>query len=97
MTRETRTLIEITDMWAVEFTCPHCGTRYSVAFDKSDRQLLTHCPNCREPWLDDERSSEKSMGDMTVVMAFMHHAREIQKRKCKSLIRIELKSEEQHQ
>lgn len=49
MTSQTRTLIEPSDICAIDLECPHCALRVIYPLDKIDR-LSASCPNCYEPW-----------------------------------------------
>jgi hypothetical protein len=49
MTSETRTLIEPTDISAVEFECTHCKVKILYPLGGIDR-LSDKCPNCYQSW-----------------------------------------------
>lgn len=68
MTSETRTLIEPKDISSIEFECPKCSTKILYPLDRSYDRLADKCPNCFEPWFDDEnrRISEESTPDLVL-------------------------------
>lgn len=51
MTSETRTLVELRDITAIEFSCPHCTAKILYPFDTKHGRLATNCPSCNESWL----------------------------------------------
>jgi predicted RNA-binding Zn-ribbon protein involved in translation (DUF1610 family) len=53
VTSETRILIDLTDIRAVEFECPKCDARISYPVDKRVDRLADKCPNCYEPWIQE--------------------------------------------
>jgi hypothetical protein len=50
MAKETRTLIELSDITGVEFECRKCGAKILYPFRKEYERLAEYCPNCNEPW-----------------------------------------------
>jgi predicted RNA-binding Zn-ribbon protein involved in translation (DUF1610 family) len=50
MTTETRILIEFSDIFGVEFECPHCGAKIVYPLAKPYQRLGSLCPSCNEGW-----------------------------------------------
>lgn len=50
MTKEIRTLIELSDITDVEFECRKCEAKILYPFRKEFERLAEYCPNCNEPW-----------------------------------------------
>jgi hypothetical protein len=50
MTKETRTLIELSAITGVEFECRKCEAKILYPFRKEYERLAEYCPNCNEPW-----------------------------------------------
>ena len=50
MTKETRTLVEITDIDGLDFECPKCGTRITYPLATFPREINTRCPGCPQDW-----------------------------------------------
>jgi DNA-directed RNA polymerase subunit RPC12/RpoP len=52
MTAEQRTVIDLSDIAALEITCPHCDSRVRYALAKIDsnriKANMSPCPNCKE-------------------------------------------------
>jgi hypothetical protein len=50
MTSEHRTLIDLTDIVAVEFECEKCAAKVLYPLAKNYERFLLQCPNCNENW-----------------------------------------------
>ena len=50
MTSENRTLIEFSDLAAIEFVCPKCDARVTYPLAKPPDRIMDRCPNCFEPF-----------------------------------------------
>jgi DNA-directed RNA polymerase subunit RPC12/RpoP len=53
MSREIRTLIELSDITGVEFECRKCGAKVLYPFRKEYERPAERCPSCGEPWFAD--------------------------------------------
>ena|SRR2546423_15320284 len=95
MTIETRTLIEVTDMMAIEFECPHCHIRYSVKLESGADRNVHDCPNCNEHWFTDNHPISTKQSDLRLILGFMAAIREMQSREFNAIIRLELRNGEQ--
>ena len=76
MTAERRILIALGDLIAMEFECPHCHARYSVALNRVDR-LPTMCPNCNERWVSETQSASDKLPDITTLRRFVGCLQEV--------------------
>jgi len=53
MTIDNSLVFDITDITNIQFECKKCKARCAASL--SDwKMVVTHCPNCREPWLKSE-------------------------------------------
>ena len=50
MTSETRTLIDLKDVLAIEYQCGVCGSRFSIPITKKDIDHPMVCPHCSAEW-----------------------------------------------
>ena len=96
MTIQKRTLIELSDILAIEYGCPHCDSRYSVPIAKSDRRP-DKCPNCHQPWLESQNANTQAKGtkvfsDDQLVSEFLNYLREVQGRTFGATLRLQVQS-----
>lgn len=47
MTMQEKIVIDLCDIAAIEYECPHCHARFCVSVDRFDR-VIYQCPNCKE-------------------------------------------------
>ncbi len=90
MTIQKRTLIELSDIAAIEFECSHCQARLSIPIANTDRRIGS-CPNCRQEWLP--RGSSGSPSDEQLVELFIDRLRQLQGRTLGAAIRLQLSPE----
>lgn len=50
MTTESRTLIELSGIIGIEFTCSECKTRVLFPITQPALQLAGRCPSCNAEW-----------------------------------------------
>jgi len=50
MTTETRTLIDLWDILAIEYDCGECGAKFSIRLSSKDIDHPMKCLNCSAEW-----------------------------------------------
>lgn len=92
MTAKLRTLIEPQDIIGLEYECMHCHARYGVPIERFDRRI-THCPNCKEEWLQGKVPSGSAISNDQLLAEFVERLRAVQTRTFGAAIRLEINGE----
>lgn len=58
MTLEQKTLIELTDITGIQFSCPKCAAKLLYPFGGMIVRLPHECPNRHEAWLSQTHTPE---------------------------------------
>ncbi len=92
MTVKTRTTIQLEDVTAIGFECPHCGAEYLVPFVAlEDRELPRKCPHCQQALFSDTAPVNKlDTSEQRVLGAFVAYLKELRSRPFGSSIRLEI-------
>lgn len=90
MTVDHRTLIELADIIAIEYECPHCHVRHSVPLNTWDG-VTEKCPNCRTEWVRATHTSGDRPTDVSIVHNFMLELKRMQERDFGAVMRLEIK------
>lgn len=79
MTTENRTVIDVSDITAIEFSCKKCGVRHAVPID-SFYEGIRNCPNCQEPIIKNQFLTSHELGDASLVAGIAANLKELARR-----------------
>ena len=69
MIRETRVLIDPSDLLAIEITCRECQGRLSCPIG-GKYQIPTHCPHCNAFWWSNPDGTHEVLQSLFIVQSF---------------------------
>jgi len=79
MTIEHRTLMEVSDIIGLEYTCTHCQAKHLIPLKRFDR-VIYQCPNCKEGLVSGSHIDSGKRSDDAALLEFVSALADLQKR-----------------